>query len=113
LALKNGSSGGIEWTDVMAMAGAIESLHDCRINVVFTTRGQGHNGNMHIVVNAAFAVLPGSDLPKAVSVQSDWPSSKAKSVMGLVYNLMWQLDYAIQQAYEQMPMTGGPPLPGE
>jgi len=102
LALRNGSSGSIAWTDIMAMAGAIESLHSCRVDVVFTTLGQGHNGGMHIVVNARFDVLPGSDLPKIVSVDADWPSGKARSEVGLVYNLFWQLDYAIGQAYEQM-----------
>ncbi len=102
MALKNGSSGQIAWTDIMAMAAAMESLHTCVVSVVFTTRGQGHNGGMHIDVSAAFNVLPGSDLPKDVSVNADWPSGKARSEMGLVYNLMWQLDYAIGQAYEQM-----------
>lgn len=104
MALKGGSSSGIDWTDVMAMAGAIEELHTCVVSVVFTTAGKGLNGGMHIDVNALFAVLPGSDLPKSVSVTADWPSRKARSVMGLVYNLFWQLDYAIGQAYEQMPL---------
>jgi hypothetical protein len=47
-------------------------------------------------------VLPGSDLPKVVSVHMNWPSKAAATFDGLCYNLLWQLDYAIQQAYEQM-----------
>lgn len=86
----------------MSMVAALEELHTCRVNVVFTTRGGGHNGGMHIAVDAVFNVLPGSDLPKTVSVNAEWPSKKARSEMGLVYNLLWQLDYAIGQAYEQM-----------
>jgi hypothetical protein len=60
---------------------------------------------MRIVVTARFDVLPGSDLPRNVSVNAGWPSGKARSEMGLVYNLLWQLDYAIGQAYEQMTLS--------
>lgn len=102
MALRNGSSGSIGWTDLMTMAGAIEGVHTCRVEVVFSTLGQGHNGGMHIVATARFDVLPGSDLLETVSVNADWPSGKARSEMGLVYNLLWQLDYAIGKAYEQL-----------
>jgi hypothetical protein len=105
LALKHGSSNGIDATDVAMMVSALESLHTCRVEAVATTAGVGHNGGLHIAVNARFDVLPGSDLPKVVSVSADWPSRKARTLLGLIYNLLWQLDYGIQQAYEQMPLT--------
>jgi hypothetical protein len=35
-------------------------------------------------------------------VHMNWPSKAAATFDGLCYNLLWQLDYAIQQAYEQM-----------
>lgn len=95
-------STGLDWSAVMAMAGALESTHTCRVELTVTTRGQAHNGSMHLVIKALFDTLPGSDLPKAVEVRSDYPTSKCKTVEGLVYNLLWQLDYAIGQAYEQM-----------
>ena len=104
LALKNGSSGNIALTDLMSMARALEVCHTCRVSVTYTPIGTGGGGGAHIVVNAAFDVLPGSDLPKNVTVNADWPSMKARSDVGLVYNLLWQLDYAIGQAYEQMTM---------
>jgi hypothetical protein len=106
LALKHGSSNGIDVTDVGMMVSALESLHTTRVVIQITTRGAGHNGGLHIGVDALFNVLPGSDLPKVVSVNADWPSTKARSFLGLMYNLLWQLDYAIQQAYEQMPLPG-------
>lgn len=89
------------------MAAAIESVHTCRVSVVFTTAGQGHNGSMHIVVRATIPVIDPSDQRAEISVDADWPSGKARSEVGLVYNLMWQLDYAISEAYKQLPLNGG------
>lgn len=95
-------STGIDWTTVAAMIGAIEAMHTCRVALTVTTRGQAHNGSLTFVLEAQFNTLPGSDLPKVVKVEHHWPSNAARTVEGLVYNLCWQLDYAIQQAYEQM-----------
>lgn len=102
LALRNGSSGEIGWTDIMAMAQALEQLHSAEVVVTLTPRGTGGSGGMNIAVDAHFNVLEGSDLPRTVSVSADWPSGKARSELGLVYNLLWQLDYAIEQAYNTM-----------
>lgn len=88
----------------MSMARALEVYHMCHVSVTCTPIGTGGGGGMHIVVNAAFDVLPDSQLPKDVTLSADWPSLKARSETGLMYNLLWQLDYAISQAYEQMVM---------
>lgn len=95
-------SSGIGMTDAVAMMGAIEAMHECRVELIGTTRGQAHNGSMHVVLRATFNVLPGSELPVVVAVEHTWPSRAAASFEGLLYNLCWQLDYAIQKAYEQM-----------
>lgn len=95
---------GIGLTDGIAMMGAIEALHECRVVLTVTPRGQGHNGIASIELGATFATLPGSDLPKVVKVEHKWPSRANATFEGLLYNLCWQLDYAIQQAYEQMPL---------
>jgi len=96
---------GISMYEVVTMMGAIEAMHNCRVELIGTTRGQGHNGSMHIELRASFDILPGSDLPKVVGVEHIWPSNAAKSIEGLFYNLCWQLDYAIQKAYEQLVVT--------
>jgi hypothetical protein len=96
------STSQLDWTDVAMMTGAIEGLHTCRVEWHATTAGQGHNGSFHIACSATFTTLPGSDLPKVVVVNAVWPSAKARTFEGLWYNLLWQLDYAISQAYEQM-----------
>jgi len=95
---------GIGLTEAIAMMGAIEVMHTCRVALTVTTRGQAHNGAAHINLEATFPLLPGSELPKVVGVQHTWPTRTATTFEGLFYNLCWQLDYAIQQAYEQMPI---------
>lgn len=97
-------SSGIGMTEAIAMMGALEAMHECRVSLTVTTRGQAHNGCAHIVLEAQFTVLPGSELPRKVEVTHDWPSRAASTFEGLFYNLCWQLDYAIQQAYEQLPL---------
>jgi hypothetical protein len=95
---------GVDMSAAAAMMRAIESMHTCRVEFHLTTRGQGHSGSMHIACVATFDILPGSDLPKEVRVDHKWPSNAAATFEGLLYNLLWQLDYAIQKAYEQMPL---------
>lgn len=96
------STNGPDWTGVIAMTGAIEALHGCRVEWTVTTAGQAHNGSCAIAMVASFPTLPGSELPKQVKVSGGWPNVSAKTFEGYVYNLLWQLDYGIQQAYEQM-----------
>lgn len=96
---------GVGMTDVGAMMRAIEAMHTCRVEFRVRTRSLQPGGSIDVECEASFDVLPGSDLPKVVGVQHSWPSSAARTFDGLCYNLLWQLDYAIQQAYEQMLLT--------
>lgn len=93
-------------TDVAAMMKAIEGMHTCRVEFRVLTSGKGVNGSMLIVCAASFELLPGSTLPKEVHVEHVWPSAAASTFDGLCYNLLWQLDFAIQKAYEQMILPG-------
>ena len=93
-------------TDVAAMMGAIEALHECRVELTGTIRGRGHNGCIYIALTASWERIVESDLPKDVRVAQEWPSATSRTFEGLLYNLCWQLDYAIQQAYEQMKLPG-------
>jgi hypothetical protein len=95
---------GVGMTDVAAMAKAVEAMHTCRVEFRVRTAGTGVDGRLEIECEATFAVLPGSDLPKEVKVAHAWPSNASATFDGLCYNLLWQLDYAIQKAYEQMPL---------
>jgi hypothetical protein len=98
-------SSGIGMKDVSEMMRAVEVMHACRVvyHVTVITRQPG--GSMLIVCEATFDVLPNSELPKVVKVEMTWPNSAAATFDGLCYNLLWQLDYAIQKAYEQAKMV--------
>lgn len=98
------SMSGIGMTDVAAMMKAIEALHSCDVEFRVRTRSKQPGGSLVIDLAAVFHTLPGSDLPGRVAVENVWPSKAASTFDGLCYNLLWQLDYAIQQAYEQMPL---------
>lgn len=91
-------------TDVAAMMKAIEALHSARVEFRVRTLGKDVGGRMHIDCVAAFDVLPGSSSPVDVGVGMDWPNRAVSTFDGLCYNLLWQLDYAIQKANEQMPL---------
>lgn len=95
---------GVGMTDVAAMMKAIEAMHTCHVEFHVRTLGKDVSGRIAIVCDATFTTLPGSDLPKNVWVEMSWPNKAAATFDGLCYNLLWQLDYAIQQAYEQMPL---------
>jgi len=96
---------GLDWSAVATMIGAIEELHSCRVECRVQTVGQAHNGRLDIEFVAHFSVVPGSDLPREVRVKHVWPTKTASNMEGLWYNLAWQLDYAIQKAYEQLSLT--------
>lgn len=89
-------------TDVAAMMKAVEALHDCQVAFHVRTAGKDVSGRINTECEATFQVLPGSELPKVVSTSMIWPNKAAATYDGMLYNLLWQLDFAIQKAYEQM-----------
>jgi len=93
---------GIGMTDVAAMMKAVEAMHSCDVVFHVRTSGKDVAGRIQIVCEASFHLLPGSALPKNVLVTHVWPTATSSTFDGLCYNLLWQLDYAIQQAFEQM-----------
>jgi hypothetical protein len=93
---------GPDWIGVSSMTKAIEALHSCTVEWIVRTTGRTDGFSLHIHMTATFHRLPGSSIPAEVTVSGGWPHSSARTLAGLVYNLLWQLDYAIQLAYEQM-----------
>lgn len=93
---------GVGMTDVAAMMKAVEAMHTCHVEFIVRTAGTDVGGRMKIECVASFENLPGSELPEVVGVDMIWPTKAAATFDGLCYNLLWQLDYAIQKAYEQL-----------
>jgi len=96
------STNGPDWTDVAMLMSAIGTLHTCRVTLAITAPTGGHNGGIHMCATARFDTLPNSDLPKEVTSEGDWPSARCATFVGLVYGVVFALDYRIGQAYEQM-----------
>jgi len=95
---------GIDWTAAAHMIAAMEELHNCRVECRVRTAMKRRGGGFDIDFVAEFDVLPGSDLPRQITVSHVWPTATTSSMAGLFYNLAWQLDYAIQKAYDQLPL---------
>lgn len=106
-------SSGPGMTDVAAMMKAIEAMHTCHVVFHVQTSGKGVDGSMRIVCEATFELLPGSSLPRNVFVEHVWPTAASSTFDGLCYNLLWQLDFGIQKAYEQMVIGGAEPPPAK
>lgn len=96
------STNGPDWTDVAMLMSAIGSLHTCQVVLCVTADIQGHNGQLRISAEARFELLPGSSLPRVVTIVESFPGLRHKTMGDAAYNAVWQLDYQISREYEQM-----------
>jgi hypothetical protein len=96
------STNGPDWTDVAMLMSALQGVHNCRVELAITAPTDGHNGGLKFVATAVFDVLPNSDLPKRVKAEGTWPTGRARTLSGLAYGIVLDLDYNIGKAYEQM-----------
>ena len=100
------SSSGPDVTDIAMMMGAMELLHDCRVSLIVTTRGQGHNGMLHIASSAKFHVVGALNNTVEIVVQSEWPCRHCATFDGHLFSELYSLDFAIGCAYEQKKLPG-------
>ncbi len=96
-----GSTTGPDWIDVETMMRALGALHSATVELTVLPRGTGFNGGLVLRAQARFDRLPGSALPEVVACEDRWPGSKAKTFVGAMYNLLYELDYRISQVYKQ------------
>ena len=95
------SSNGPDWTDVLMTMSALEGIHECRAGLTVIPATTGHNGGGKCEVWADFAILPGSNLPRRVSVEFTWPSGRGLGLVGSAYRALLELDYKICGNYRQ------------
>jgi hypothetical protein len=100
------SSNGPDMTDIAMMTGALETLHECRVSFTATTLGTGHEGILHLRLCATFNVLPGSSHPETVEVNSQWPNMMGTALEGTWFRGLYDLDFAIGEAYQQRFLPG-------
>jgi len=83
------------------MMEALSTVHECRVHYTVTTDGQGHNGCLTVRAQADFATLPGSSFPPTISLTRQWPNRESKTFEGLLFRLLYDLDFAIGEKYQQ------------
>lgn len=90
-----------DWTDVESLMRAIGGIHEGQVGCLVSPAGIGFNGGLHVVVSAAFDVLPGSSLPAFVDIEAPWPCDKHATLTAHIFSLLYDLDSAIGKAYMQ------------
>jgi hypothetical protein len=95
------SSNGPDTLDVTAILAAIGALHSGHVALIVCPAGTGSPTSVDIAMSMLLDVLPGSALPAAIGVHSEWPNKKGTSFWGECYALAWALDEEISRVYKQ------------
>lgn len=67
--------------------------------------GAGCPGGVAVVLEAGRPILIGKARPYTLSLYSLWPSLKAKTFEGLIYQMLLRIDYRLSNdSYEQAPL---------
>jgi len=93
-------STGPDWIDVSTMMSAVQALHSASVEVSVSPRGIGFGIGVLVTVKATFDRLPGSSLPKDVTVVVGWPDDRSRTLAALAYRSLHELDYEISKVYE-------------
>jgi hypothetical protein len=83
------------------MMRAIEALHGVHVALIISPAGIGSTGGVDVTASALIDVVPGSSLPQAVAVNRGWPCDTHATLAAHGLNALYELDYAIGQAYQQ------------
>jgi len=94
------STNGPDATDVETLMRAIGGLHTGRVALQCSPIGIGSTGGLSISVMMTFDRLPGSSLPECVNAETQYPSKDGREFWGMVFELLYQLDYRISQVYK-------------
>lgn len=95
------SGSGPDCLDVMVIIQAIGTLHSGHVALITSPAGTGSPTHVDIAMSMLLDVLPGSALPAAIGVHSEWPNRKGTSFWGECYALAWVLDEEISKVYQQ------------
>lgn len=95
------SGNGPDCLDVMTIVAAIGTLHSGHVALIVSPAGNGSPTSVDLALSILLDVLPGSALPAAIGVHSDWPNRKGTSFWGECYSLAWILDEEISKVYGQ------------
>jgi hypothetical protein len=101
---------GPDWMDIATTIRAIESTHSATLVLNVKADGALYAGSVSVEVVATLPVMVGPGQPLRLSMYSVWPSRRAKTLEGLVYQLLLKIDHRIgEEVYKQAPLPGFPP----
>jgi len=90
-----------DWIDVEGYLRAIGALHSGHVVCRVSPLGTGFLGGLDVTVSMGFDVLPGSRLPKEVSVSRGWPCNEHATLPAHVLACLYELDFKVGQVYNQ------------
>lgn len=102
------SENGPDWIDVETMMRAMSALHSGTVGLTVLAAGIGSSGGLSAAASIMFDVLPGSAIPRCVSVVKSWPCSQHTTLPGHSFALLHELDYKISQVYNQASLWDAP-----
>jgi hypothetical protein len=101
---------GPDWTDIGQTLRAIESTHSATLVLRIWADGSLYAGSVAVEIVATTPTLIGPAQPLRLSLHSVWPSRKAKTLEGLLYGLLLEMDYRLSNTvYKQAALPGFPP----
>jgi len=92
LASKRDFSNGIDWMEVTVLMNAIEALHAVDVSLVMSLDGAFKPYRMQVIATAVRQVVDPTGRKPSVSRKRFYPSVDAKSMSGLCYRLLHELD---------------------
>jgi hypothetical protein len=98
---------GPDWTDIATTLRAIESTHSATLRLNVWADGSLYGGSVAVEIVATTPTLIGPALPLRLSLHSVWPSRRAKTFEGLVYQMLLRMDHRLSsEVYKQEPLPG-------
>lgn len=98
------STNGPDWTDIEAMMRAQEALHTGAVVLTVSTVGIGATGGMALSAHHVLETLADGGTLTGVGVDTLWPNRTHRTLEACIYELLYRLDFAIGEAYQQMKM---------
>ena len=105
MASKQGYSNGVDWMEVTVLINAIEALHGVAVSLAMSLDGAFKPYRTQVVAIATKLSPNSTVASRSVSRKRFYPSVDAKSMAGLCYRLLHELDRDCGEMWKQETFT--------
>lgn len=105
MASKQGLQSGLDWTDVISLMQAIEHLHSVRLSLVMSLDGAYAPYRVQVVCVAERNAPTGMGVKRSVSRKRFFPCNDAKTLEGLCFRLLHEIDNDCGTFWQQVHFT--------